>query len=309
MAPDPTSTTEQPSERRADGPTVAVWALRVLWVGAALSVSAVIEAALDDRSAGATAVVTGLGWSLWAAVMVASLVPRASSLTVVRIGAPTALAATVAALALGPDGAREGAVAPIAIVVSAAALAAALAPHLGDAFVNGSAYGAERRFALRCPPALGALAVLAWALMAVAAVAGPLLLGAGQWLAGGAATVVGAVVVVWGSRVLHGLSRRWLVLVPTGVVIHDPLARPDSVMAPRPQIVRLGPAPADSDGLDLTLGAAGLALQLETEAPLPVTVRTGRGQMGSEEARRFLVTPTRPAAVLAEAARRRLPVG
>ena len=63
--------------------------------------------------------------------------------------------------------------------------------------------------------------------------AGPLLLAARQWVLGAVALVVGAVAVWWGVRVLHGLSRRWVVFVPAGMVVHDPLALVDPVLVPR----------------------------------------------------------------------------
>jgi hypothetical protein len=237
-------------------------------------------------------------------VLVATLVPRASSLTVVRLGVPAGLVAAAWAAASSSDAGRG----TLALVVTAIATAVAAAPAVTDAFVNGSAYGAERRFALRCPPLLGVLAVLAGAVVLAGAAAGPLLLAARVWVAGAVVTVVGLAAAAAGARAVHGLSRRWLVFVPSGVVVHDPVARPESVMAPRPLITRLGPAAAGGDALDLTLGAPGLALELATSEPLPVTVRRGRRALGTEEATRVLVAVTRPAAVLAEAEARRIPL-
>lgn len=286
-------------------PVPAVWVARALWLVLPLATGPALGDALDVRSTPVQVLGSVLAWGVWAVVLGALLVPRATSLTVVRIGAPAALAA--AAWAGGPGGADEVS-GIVAVVVAAAALAATLAPSVGDAFVDGSSYGAERRFALRTPPPLLVLATATWLGMAAAAVAGPFLLAARQWVLGAVLTAVGAAAVWFGARSLHGLSRRWLVLVPSGVVVHDPVSRPDSVMAPRPLIVRLGPAPAGSDALDLTLGAPGLALELETSEELPVTVREGR-TLGTQPATRVLVAVSRPGAVLAEAEARRLPVG
>ncbi len=287
-------------------PIPAVWVARALWLVLPLATGPALGAALDPRSAAVQAVGTVLAWAVWAAVLVALLVPRASSLTVVRLGAPAALVA--AGWAAGPGSPDDDvARAVLAVAAAALALAATVAPSFADAFVDGSSYGSERRFALRTPLPLLLLATATWVAVAAAAVAGPLLLAAEQWVAGALLTLVGAAVVWYGARSLHGLARRWLVLVPSGVVVHDPVGRPDSVMAPRPLIVRLGPAPAGSDALDLTLGAAGLALELETSEELPVTVREGR-TLGTQTATRVLVAVARPAAVLAEAEARRLPV-
>jgi hypothetical protein len=293
------------SDRRPT-PIPAVWVARTLWLLLPLAVGPALGAALDPRTSAVRVLGTVLAWGTWAVVLGALLVPRATSLTVVRVGAPAALAA--AGWAAGPGSPDDEVVrGVVAVAAAAVALAATLAPAVADAFVDGSSYGSERRFALRTPLPVVALAVAAWMAVAAGAVAGPFLLATERWVAGAVLTVLGAAVVWFGVRSLHGLARRWLVLVPTGVVVHDPLGRPDSVMAPRPLIVRLGPAPAGSDGLDLTLGATGLALELETSEELPVTVREGR-QLGTKPASRVLVAVARPGAVLTEAEARRLPV-
>ena len=286
---------------------VATWLLRALWLIAPLTIGPALGAALDDRSDGVQLVGSVAAWGVWVVVLVALLVPRATSLTVVRVGVPGALAAAVWAAGFegGDDGVGRSV---LAVVAASVATATALSPAVGDLFVNGSAYGAERRFALRCPPVFAALAAVTWVAVAAGAITGPLLLGAHQWVLGAVATAVGAVVVVAGGRSLHGLARRWLVFVPSGLVVHDPLARPESVMAPRPLIVSLEPAREGADGVDLTVGAPGLVLELVTSEPIPVTVRRPGGELVTEEATRILFTPTRAAGVLAEAAARRVPV-
>lgn len=285
----------------------AVWVARAVWLALPLLVGPALGPALDPRSDAVQALGTVLAWAVWGTVLVALLVPRAVSLTVARVGAPAALGA--AAWAAGPGNPDDDLTrAVVALVAAAVALAAVAAPTVADAFVDGSSYGAERRFALRVPIPLALLAGATWLVVAAGAVTGPFLLAAEVWALGALALVVGGAVAALGARSLHGLSRRWLVLVPSGVVVHDPVARPDSVMAPRPFIVRLGPAEAGTDALDLTLGATGLALELETSEPLPVTVRRPGHDLGTEPATRILFTVARPAAVLDEAEARRLPV-
>lgn len=283
------------------------WALRVAWVLVPLTVGPVLGGALDGRTDAVRTVATLMAWLGWTAVLVAMLVPRGSSLTVVRVGVPVALGVGAWAAGLGdPDPTVAAGVA--AVVVPAVATALALAPSTADGFVTGSAYGTEERFALRCPPTLAVLAVATWLAVAAGAVTGPLLLAAGQWALGAGLLAMGAGVTVVGVRSLHQLARRWVVFVPSGLVIHDPVARPDAVMAPRPLIESLGPAPAADDMVDLTLGASGLILVLTTSEPLPVTVRQGRDELGTETGTRVAFTPGRPGAVLAEAESRRIPV-
>ncbi len=284
----------------------SVWVARVVWLGLPLLEGPALGSALDTRSDGVQVLGTVGAWAVWGIVLVALLVPRATSLTVVRVGAPGALAA--AAWAAGPGGLDDATQAIVALVASAVAVAAVASPAVGDAFVDGSSYGAERRFALRLPVPFALLAVATWAAVAAGVVTGPFLLAAEVWVLGALALVVGLAVAYAGVRSLHGLSRRWFVLVPSGIVVHDPLARPDSVMAPRPLIVRIGPAEAGTDALDLTLGATGLAIELETSEPLPVTVRRPHRELDTEPATRVLIAVSRPAAVLDEAETRGLPV-
>lgn len=282
------------------------WVVRALWLAQPLFVGPALGDALDARSAGVRILVTVVAWGLWTGTFVGLLVPRATSLTLVRVVAPGAVAAAAWAASTGTVTTAVGLVA-----VGWAALTAAgtWSSAVVDAFVDGSSYGSEKRFALRTPLPLAALSAATWTAVAAGVTVGPLLLAARQWAPGAVLTALGAGVAYVGVRSLHGLARRWLVLVPSGVVVHDPVSRPDSVMAPRPLVVRLGPAPADSDALDLTLGAPGLPLLLETSEPLPVTVRRPGRDLGTEPATRVLIAVGRPAAVLAEATQRRLPVG
>jgi hypothetical protein len=111
----------------------------------------------------------------------------------------------------------------------------------------------------------------------------------------------------WGARVLHSLARRWLVFVPNGVVVHDPLTLSEPVLLPRTIVRPLGPAPAGSDALDLTGGASGLALEVRLTEPVTlVPVARGRRPAEMTDVDALLVTPSRPGRVLTEARRRRL---
>jgi hypothetical protein len=151
---------------------------------------------------------------------------------------------------------------------------------------------------------------LAWVAAVAAPIGAPLLLAARQWVAAGVLAAVGGPAAVVAIRALHGLSRRWIVFVPAGVVLHDLHALVDPVLFPRARIRRLGPAPATGDSaMDLTLRSLGLALELELADPLEVAPRRPDRQVELEQVDRVLFTPTRPGAVVQEAARRRIAVG
>jgi hypothetical protein len=285
--------------------------LRAAWVILPFTAGPLFAAALSDRSRAVEVVSSILLWGGWVLGLTASLVPRTVSLTVVRIVALAApLGALWAAIVDAPDelGATSAAV---AVVSSSLAAAAAFSPFTGDEFVNGSSYGSERRFALRVPPVLLAGPVpLAWAATIAGVAAGPLLLAARRWAVGGVVLVVGVGAAVLAARALHGLARRWVVFVPAGVVLHDPLGLPEPVLLPRRMVRRLGAARADTaaGAHDLTQRAPGLAVEVELVEPLPVGVRRTRREVGTVDVDRVLFTPTRPGAVVAEAARRRLAI-
>lgn len=287
------------------------WALRVAWVVLPVAAGPAFADALAETSR-PVQLTASLGlWIGWAAVLVAMLVPRATTLTAVRVAAPAPLAAAVLATVHGPAGSDDA----IALGIGVAVAAAALLPAVADLFVDGSSYGTERRFALRTPPSLLlGPAPAAWVLSVIAPATAALLLAAKVWVPGAAAAVVAAVGVRLGVPALHRLSRRWVVFVPAGLVVHDHLALADAVLLRRPTFARVGPAPADAIGTgahDLTLGATGLALELALESPIEIGVvrRSGRRREAMPaRAARYLVTPLRPGAVLAEARERRYPV-
>jgi hypothetical protein len=262
--------------------------------------------ALAGRSDDVRWTVAVLLWAGWTITLVALLVPRTVSLTVLRIMAPVALAVAAWAAWAG----RTLGIADVVALASAAlTVGAAFWPLTGDVFIDGSSYGTERRMALRVPTTLllGPLP-LAWIATVAGAVAGPLLLAAHQWIAGAVCLVVGEPLVFLASRALHQLSRRWIVFVPNGMVLHDPIGQPEPTLFLRKSVRRLGPAPADSHALDLTQGSFGLALQLDLAEPTDILVPRGRSTTETVTVDALLFTPIRPAALLDEARSRRIPV-
>ena len=280
------------------------WALRVAWAVLPFAAGPALGDALDPRSRAVQLAASVALWAVWGVVLVATLVPHPVSLTAVRCATP---AAAVAVLAAAVDGGRAGA---LALATTALAMALAFLPETGTVFVNGPAYPNERRFLLRAPAPLllGVLGVV-WALALAGPVVGGLLVAARQWVAGAAVLAAGVPLSVVLLRAMHGLSRRWLVFVPAGVVLHDPIALADPVLFRRQLVVALGPADADSPALDLTQGAPGLALELALTEEVPILrTRPGRRLGEAVSPSRLLFTPTRPGAVLREAEERGLPV-
>jgi hypothetical protein len=289
-------------------PLAAVWIFRFLWLVLPVLAGPAVADAFADRSRSVQVVSASLAWAAWALVLLAALVPRTVTLTVVRLVAPGALVLVAWAGVAG----EEATWAVVGVAAAAAAAIAAYSPGVADAFVDGSSYGDERRVALRAPLAVAAgPAAFAWALLAAGAVAGPMLLAAEQWVTGGVATVLGLPLAALLARRLHVLSRRWLVFVPAGVVVHDPISMSEPVLLQRHLLRRVGPADADAvehGAVDLTGGALGLVLELRTAEPFALGRRRGRESVEATDVPAVLVTPGRPATTLEIAAERKLPV-
>lgn len=284
------------------------WPARLTWVALPLLLGASLGEALDERSLAVARTVAGLAWATWAGVLVAVLLPTTVSLTALRIATPAAMALAAWGAAAGDAEAADA----VAVAGAAVAIVAAFSPLTGDAFVDGSAYGHERRFALRVPPTLVVGPIpLAWVGAVAGPAAGALLLAARQWLAGALVLAVGVPIAAVCIRALHGLARRWVVLVPAGLVLHDPHGLSEAVLFPRATITSLGPARAGDpvDRRDLTQGALGLALELVLDEPVAIAPRRRGRRVEVEEVRRLTLTPSRPGALLAEAATRRVPLG
>ena len=266
--------------------------------------------ALDGRS-GAVQLVAAAGlWTGWVIVLVATLVPSPPSLTVVRLLTPAARWPP-ASWPPSPAPARwppwpPSPSAPVAAIVAGTA-------EVGWVFVQAAAYGDETRFLLRPPGPL---------------VAGPI--GAGvagrwrpprapgrccwrrrAWLAGLVVTAAAvALAIVLGPR-FHRLALRWFVFVPAGVVVRDPLVLTDTAMFRRADVQALSLALAGTAATDLTARALGPAVEVDLAGAghhrrrRPVRGRARRTQHRIDA---FLISPSRPGRVLAEAERRAYPV-
>lgn len=277
------------------------WVVFGLWAALPFTAGPTLAAALDDAGAAVRTVASLLLWTGWAAGVAATLILHPVGLTALRLLAPAAVAATLAA-------ALDGHPSALAVGWAAVACGWALSPGIGNLCVNGLAYANERRFLLRAPgPLLFGPLLVVWALIVAGIAAGPLLLAGGRWVAGVLAAVVGVPLAVLLARSVHNLSRRWVVFVPAGMVLHDPVTVREPLLFRRQDVVVLGPAPAASAALDLTQRAPGLALELALAKPYALTLmKPGQKSGQAVETDRLLFTPTRPGAVVAEAGRRRI---
>ncbi len=263
------------------------WLLRVAWGLLPVTLGPTLADRLHDWESAIRFAASAMLWIGWAVVAVASCVALPACLAVVGVGVCAAVAVGGAAQALG------------ALVAVGAAAAAAQSATV-EWFLNGPAYANERRYPLGIP---GPIVVLPLWLAVVATVLGPaaavMLFAGGEYVAGAVVAVVGGGAAAVGGRALYGLTRRWVVFVPAGMVLHDPMTLTDPVLFERKLIESLHAAPAGSDSLDLTGAALGLALELVLTEKVPMVLSKGRRNAESGASARLLFTPMRPGRVLA----------
>jgi hypothetical protein len=288
-----------------------VWLLRALWCTLPLTAGSAATDAISSWDEAPRVVAAIVLWGCWAAGTVAVLAPRPAGLTVLRVIAPAfAVCAAVALI----DGAADGLAGWGAVGATLAAAVLASDSEFAMAAVNALSYGDERRFPLRTPPALflGPLPIVR-ALVVAGIAAGPLLLADGKLVIGILAVIAAVPVVPLALRALHGLSRRWFVLVPAGVVVVDPLTLADPMLFVRQRVRILRAAKADAPvpehALDLRLGATAGTMELGFDEPAEL-LRAARGRHGGTtvHAQGLLVAVVRRAELLAEAAQRRVRV-
>ena len=279
--------------------------LRAAWVVLPLALGPAVAEALHDLSPGPRSTASIALWLLWAVGLTVTLVPLPATLTALRLGVPALAAVALWSAPAGTDAFRTTA----GLAATTLVVAVAFSASTSDRFVDGASYGDERRFLLRTPGPvvlmLGPMATLA----ALAGLAiGPVLLLDARWVAGGLAVALGVPTTALAVRALHRLSRRWIVLVPAGLVLHDHLALAEPTLLQRAGLARSGPAAVDTDAADFTQQARGLALEVRCREPHDV-LPAGRGRTTEVAAiEAFLCSPNRPDVVLDEAGRRRLPV-
>jgi hypothetical protein len=289
---------------------VTAWGARAAWLAVAVLGGRAVGDALSDHDAGAARALTVGAWIAWAVGALALAVPAVPSLTVARVVVPGALAVAVAGLIGGADAGPLIALAAPAFVATVLVLAA----EVGRAWVQASAYGDEQRFPLRPPLGYLVASIGTWAVWVVAVLSAAVALVSGRWAAG----LPAAVVAVGGALVLprrwHQLSRRWLVTVPAGLVVHDAVVLGETLMVARAQVaglrlVRVGPD-RDLAAADLTGPTAGVGVEVTLAQPATALFapRPGVPKGRAVHLLAFVVAPSRPGAVLADAHRRHLPV-
>ncbi len=263
--------------------TLATWII--------LGVAAPWQQLANDYSSAVGIVLNVWGWLFFLAVAIGALVPSPLSLTITKCITPLmVLCAFIAASPAGVFGALA------AFIITWSALFA-------DVMVQGSAYGEETRFALRTPVPYWAPTVLAWSLLTGSIIGGSLLIAAETYFVGAPLLLVGVVLARTVPRRLHRLSRRWLVIVPAGVVVHDHLVLAETMMSMRSKILSISKVAASGETADFTGGVAGprIAVQLKEADKVALSNITAKtlGTVNALHVKAFSFAPRRIDAALA----------
>ncbi|HEY0519699.1 MAG TPA: hypothetical protein VGC84_09415 [Ilumatobacteraceae bacterium] len=281
---------------RFESAVTGLWGPRIIWLIIGVAGAWSIGESLDSRSSLVRTTVTFCAWILWGAGVVALMVPSTLGLTVMRMLVALACGTAITSWA---DGASSAAGASF---VACALIGAMLvgSADFGTECVQSSAYGDERRFLLRPPAAFLPPVVLAGLLWVATAIAAPLLLGARQWVVGLVVAAAAALLTVALIPRFNTLSGRWLVMVPAGVVVHDEVVLGETFMVARADIVDIELALEDTEAADLTGPAGGHAVEIRLRSMATVVLapdkESPRGR--ALHVRSFIVTPSRPGAVL-----------
>jgi len=183
----------------------------------------------DARATGAGRVAA---WSVAAIVfgagVLALLRPGVAGLAALRLGSMGLIGWLAAPSLVARPPAVGGGLLALGLLIAGLSWSAPVA----EACAQATAAAGERRFALATVPGLGFVLAPLAAAVAVGGVTVPLFVAAGVFGRGRplvALLLLPGVAVAYGlGAPVYRLGRRWLVLVPSGVVVHDPMLFDDT---------------------------------------------------------------------------------
>ena len=261
-------------------------------------IGAEVGGLLDDRSDAVQITGTALAWAVWGVVVIASYISHPITLTVLRIGIPVITGFMIfVAVTQGFSGSQI-----ISVAVSVAVLLLSFSAEIGGIYVQASAYGDEKRFALRPPVVLVAPILLSTMVADLSIIALPLLVAARNWTVAAVALVGLYLSVRYLLPRIHLLSRRWLVFVPAGVVVHDEIVLSINLMIKKQDLIQIQLARDNSAAADLSALTWGVPLEFSFNKPLDVALSSiGAKHLNSVSAihaTSIIIAPSRPGAVL-----------
>ena len=221
--------------------THIAWPIRVLWIFVALA----------PNGFGVVA------WILWALVAIATWIHHPISLTTARCLGPIVIVGVISNAATIPLDAINVAASASGII----SLMLMFTAEYGSAHVQAGAYGNERRFLLRIPAPVVLPTFITWTLFAVFIF---VLESAEQNrnYSLGIPMLLVICAALWRfAPQMHRLSKRWLVRVPAGWVVHDDLMLAENLLIRSHNLTAMDLALADSEALDLSGMTRGVPIQ------------------------------------------------
>jgi hypothetical protein len=257
---------------------------------------------LDDRSTAVQMTGSTLAWAVWGTVVIASFISHPITLTVLRIGTPVVAGFMI--FVVFNQGSSGGHIISKAVsaAVSVAVLLLSFSAEIGSIYVQASAYGDEKRFALRPPVVLIAPILLSALFADLSIIAFPLLVAARNW----SVAAVSLSGVYLSTKYLlpriHLLSRRWLVFVPAGVVIHDEIVLSTNLMIRKQDLSKIQLARENSAAADLSALTWGVPLEFLFNKPLDISLTSIGAKhlnaVSAIHAQSVLIATCRPGAVI-----------
>lgn len=289
-----TDTRSDSTTRTVPDGTNVRWVLRVSAVATGATVP-LLSNRLEALSSGASALASIALWATWAVVLLCVLVPSAVSLTALRLVAPAHLAITTI-LVVGALAGESDAVTVAALVPTLITSIVALSADIGSNFVQSSAYGDELRVLLLPSPSFAFVIVVSWLIWVASLVVGVLALIREAWVAGGILLAVGVILGVILPRRFHRFSRRWLVVVPAGLVLHDHVVLGETAMFTRDSIRSITVSRRDAEVADLSGRGRGTGVTVELLDFDTVVLAATPNQPGGSalHVKTWWVRPSRP---------------
>jgi len=268
------------------------WPVRVLWLVAALLPNNLTDTMSSHSHVLRTTISVEL-WGLWALVALATWLHHPISLTTARCIVPVVVVHMLVGL---PDISFS-----VGNVIGAACALVALVliytSDYGSIHVQAGAYGDERRYLLRVPAPIVMPLILGWGVMVVVVPTTPLMLASERYVFGGVGVVL-SLGLLWQLPVrLHRLSRRWLVKVPAGWVVHDDVMLSENLLIKTHELMSMNLALEGSEAIDLTGMTRGVPIEVQlremTDVRLTPLAAKLLKTVDALHVKAFLVAPSR----------------
>lgn len=264
--------------------------VRVVWLASAL-----LPDALGTTDS--TPLAPWLVWAAWGVVAIAVLVPHPLSLTVIRFVGPMVVVHGVAKAAMAD--ASWGSL--VGLALQSVAVVVGYSSGFGAVHAQAAAYGHERRHLLRPPVAVILPLLLLWL---VTAAAGGAAVSADSSIPAATAGGICALLLFFSVRRALVLARRWLVFVPAGIALHDPLVLRDTFMVRSHDVRALRASTANGEAFDATCTTWGDSLELVLSHPHDVSLSNFGARVSGTLDRLHVtalrVSPSRPQDALAD---------